>query len=191
MSPKKSVYDLVGQCLDRNLKNAEIDDVVQIDADGKLSFELLLKEDNPLTYRMLDQLSTTFKTKKINVRHERRECPISDVTWDSYGAIIIEVRGASIPEPPARPPGPTRGFLIVAESEMTASSWACGRQCQKDEAYYVNTPESVNHLSRAIYKIVVVGLKTKNKDKTVAALVKLGFSMLEEERGIEQLREAA
>jgi hypothetical protein len=179
----KSVYDLVEERLDHDLRNAEIDDVVQIDADGKLSFELLLEEDYPLTYKMLDQLSTTFKTKKINVRHERRERPISDVTWDSYGAIIIEVRGASVPEPPSPPPpppGPKRGYLIVAGGPILASAWARGRQCQKDEAYYVGSPAEVDHLPRNLYKIVVVGPPSKNKDKIVAALVKLGFKMLEE-----------
>lgn len=187
---KKST-DLVGalsDALEYALKGTpfEIDSDVEVSTIlGKASFVLILDEDNPLTYDLLDDLHEKFKTDKINIGSEERTRWLSSMTGDSYGVIKLSISGATIPEipPPPKPPEPPMpkvGYIIVAGGPILASAWARGRQCKEGEAYYYAEVDiEIDHLPRT-FKVVAVGPKSKKKDEQLQHLLELGFTQGEE-----------
>lgn len=151
----------------------------------RASFTLLLGEDKPLTFDKLDWVAETFKTDKIDVRRDERTHALSDVTFENYGVLLLDVKFATIPDVPEPPKPfeglePKRGYIIVAGGPVLASAWARGRQCKKDEAFFYENDDDIDHLPRKLYKIVYVGPMTKKKDEQVVHLKKMGFEMLEE-----------
>jgi hypothetical protein len=185
--PVTTMVDTLSQALEHAIKKSKFEldgDVTVSTLLREVSFTLVLDSGKGLKYDDLDWVAKTFKTDKINIRTEEREMPLSEVTWETVGVVLLDVKGASIPEMPP-PPTPSEyilpgGYIIVAGGPVLASAWARGRQCKKDEAFFYSVDDDIDHLPRKQYKIAYVGPQSKKKDDQVAHLKELGFGLLEE-----------
>lgn len=190
MSKKSTdLVEAISRALEYAIKGTpfEIDSDVEVSTIlGKASFVLILDEDHPLTYELLDMIGEKFKTNKINIGSEERTRWLSSMTGEGYGVIKLSISGATIPEippppEPVPPPVPPSGYILVAGGPILASAWARGRQCKEGEAfYYAGVDAEIDHLSRKTFKVVSIGPKSKKKDEQLKHLLDLGFRQGEE-----------